>query len=594
MARKKNKSTDGAAAKPFARTAEALGVPLFNAHFKRHFNTKISIEGISLPGNNNLAVTLTSDAFPQITLSFQPACQTDKYFMRTEHLAVSKIEDEHERIFPVYDYFIKYLCKRLENVTYDRLLELVRDEEFHFSDSASVFRTGDMERPFYGWSGQWRSFLCRRALVRNLDSTIQIVNPKIHVGIAEAECHYATLPMSPNLSHFYNYPCVQRKLSEAVCRDKVYEVELSEADIIMGTRGKLEHMLDGALRDTCGMDMVTINSTCVSYVIGEDYEDIGAAAQRECGLPVFYSSSAINNEIEILARMVRRYLDEGGGGKVKPDPHSINLFGFQNTRDVEECLAPLRKLGIRENIRFYPVIDFNELKKIARAPVNVVFPSNYYIDLYSALFSGERQRVLSPDAPYGPRLTRAWIEQIAAETKTNKNAAKLIAAMFLEIEPEWTALRGRAARHKLGFVLDHFDFTTLLNPKSYWAMQPFSLMEEMGFGMEILFYKEKGFDAEFVRSRLHGVLEHPDKLSVRTFKTPDDLERLLGKSQCSAFFSDYSFDPRLTSSGKSQFSLRDFEMGMHGAVRTLDRLIRICELPFYKEYSAYLSGRPLG
>lgn len=592
MPRKNSRDTAGALTgrKPFAHTAEALGVPLFNEHFKRHFHTEITVSEVAMPGGNNLTIALTCNAFPQITISIQPIYQADKYFLCTDKLAISIMGDLRERIPPIYEYFIRYLCKRLEGVSYDHLLEVVREEEFRFSDSAYLFRTSDLERPFYGWSEQWRSFLCRRALVRNLDSTIQIVNPKIHVGIAEAECHYATLPMSPNLAHFYNYPCVKRKFAETICRDRGYEIELTESDIIMGTRRKLEQMLDRAMQDTDGMDMITINSTCVSFVIGEDYEDIGKAAQRECGLPVFYSSSAINNEMDIFAQMVRRYMKGGNRrpGKSNPSPSAVNFFGFPNTCDVEECLALLQELGVSVNIRFYPVIDFNDLKKIGRASVNVIFPSAYYIGLYSAIFPEATHDVLTPNAPYGLRLTRDWLARISAATGTGKEFDMIWNNTLKEIEDKWTDLRRRAAQCRIGFVLDHFDFTTLLNPKSYWAVEPFSLLEEMGFQMDILFFHGGEHKADFVHRKLQDVLERPERVRVRTFRTPGELDRLLNCVPCQAVFSDYFFDHRLTAAGKAQFSLRDFEMGARGAVRTIERLVRICELPFYRDYSPYL------
>ena len=68
--------------------------------------------------------------------------------------------------------------------------------------------------------------------------------------------------------------------------------------------------------------------------------------------------------------------------------------------------------------------------------------------------------------------------------------------------------------------------------------------------------------------------------------------RLLADGPFQAVYSDHHFDRRLSSAGKAQFSLQEFEKGLAGAVRTGQRLLRICRLPFYRRYARYLPAEP--
>jgi hypothetical protein len=44
----------------------------------------------------------------------------------------------------------------------------------------------------------------------------------------------------------------------------------------------------------------------------------------------------------------------------------------------------------------------------------------------------------------------------------------------------------------------------------------------------------------------------------------------------------------VTSSGKIPFNIKMFKMGLGGAVETLEQLLALCRVPFYREYKDYL------
>ena len=100
---------------------------------------------------------------------------------------------------------------------------------------------------------------------------------------------------------------------------------------------------------------------------------------------------------------------------------------------------------------------------------------------------------------------------------------------------------------------------------------------EMGFCIDLLYYD------------IHGQAPKlPDGLrqaQVRVFRAPWELAKALEEGSFAAAYSDVCFDWRLSRAGKARFSSRDFEMGLCGARRTLERLLSRCRLPFYRRYA---------
>ena len=76
--------------------------------------------------------------------------------------------------------------------------------------------------------------------------------------------------------------------------------------------------------------------------------------------------------------------------------------------------------------------------------------------------------------------------------------------------------------------------------------------------------------------------------SVRAFDSFAFLRQRLLEGPARAFLSYHFFDWRLSEAGKASFSIQHFELGVPGAVRTLERLVGVCRAPFFSRYGRYL------
>jgi hypothetical protein len=124
----------------------------------------------------------------------------------------------------------------------------------------------------------------------------------------------------------------------------------------------------------------------------------------------------------------------------------------------------------------------------------------------------------------------------------------------------------------LAFVVDANHVSRLADPALTWAIPVLKLLREMGFGVEVLCYGQAQKQAARFTS----------------FSTPEELASLLSEGSFQAVYSEYAYDSRLARAGKAQFSLEEFEMGLGGAARTVQKLTGLCRWPFQRRYAKYM------
>ena len=91
-----------------------------------------------------------------------------------------------------------------------------------------------------------------------------------------------------------------------------------------------------------------------------------------------------------------------------------------------------------------------------------------------------------------------------------------------------------------------------------------------------------------LRNVIKELFAEPGRHTIRAFDSFAFLRHRLAESEAAAFLSYQFFDWRLTEAGKAMFSIQHLEMGVPGAVRSLERLLQVCETSFYRRYSKHL------
>jgi hypothetical protein len=160
-------------------------------------------------------------------------------------------------------------------------------------------------------------------------------------------------------------------------------------------------------------------------------------------------------------------------------------------------------------------------------------------------------------------------------------------------QPVWNKLVKEAKKYRLGFVADALQMELLMKPEIFTVIPLLRVVEEMGFGIDLLIYDDSEGSSGVNFPGIRNILRYPEALRIRKFDSVESLHALLRDDSTHAVFSNVFFDKRLTRNGTGQFSFSTFEMGLQGAVRTMERLVTICRLPFYRKYAKYLVSNPL-
>jgi hypothetical protein len=141
-------------------------------------------------------------------------------------------------------------------------------------------------------------------------------------------------------------------------------------------------------------------------------------------------------------------------------------------------------------------------------------------------------------------------------------------------------------------VLGADEVHRLCDPAATWGVPLIPMLEEMGFGIDVLLKVANRKSAVVAATKVNAVFADPARHTIKAFKDRERMERLLTDGPSAAVFSEHMFDHRLSAVGKSQFCLQEFEKGVGGAVRTIERLLAICRVPLFRRYRKYFQRPP--
>jgi len=153
---------------------------------------------------------------------------------------------------------------------------------------------------------------------------------------------------------------------------------------------------------------------------------------------------------------------------------------------------------------------------------------------------------------------------------------------------KWERMREEARGHRLAFVVGDDQIRQIADPATTWGVPLLPLLEEFGFSLDFMIYASDAKGGRAAAAELQKGLDEPSRHRHRLFQTPSQLKMLLDSGPFSAVYTEHFFDFRLSRSGKAQFSLNVLERGFGGAVRSLERMLEICDFPLYRRYGRYM------
>lgn len=377
--------------------------------------------------------------------------------------------------------------------------------------------------------------------------------------------------------------------------DGMVTTELTEHDVIMGNPKRVRDVLDHVLATGKGQDKITFfSNTCVPMVTGEDVESVVRQYARRSESPLVYLTVTPVSMFNVFKDLLetRRLAVEAEAPP--PDPAAVNLVGFADDSASEDLRVLLDAAGIRINTHLIPNFSAERIRALPGAPVSVFYPNQVWENHYQHLTGETRIRCITPEAPYGWEGTHRWLLAVAEALGRAGQAEAAWQAVSARHADAWRRACDLAANHRVALVIRAEETDLLTDPSRTWGVPLLRVLEEAGFGVDVFIKAGERERARVAAAAVQGVFREPGRHVLQAFNSFDMMRRRLRESRADAVLSYHFFDWRVTEAGKSRFSLQVFEMGLAGAVRTVERIAGICRTPFYRRYRDWLARTPDG
>ncbi|MEW6203179.1 MAG: nitrogenase component 1 [bacterium] len=538
-------------------------------------------------------VTINISAAPPLTLWIMPFNESHCHF-KTKQLNINL---EEERLSSRSKDFLEELQKNLKDVRIEDMERIfIPDEKLMQktttdSDGAEIARIKLTDFGAWRLSSRWRQFFFEEDIEGDIifDDGYAMSGKCCVIQHTDFECAYVRPPSFIKFADFYNTFWGSAVVSPHSLNYKV--TILREIDVIMGGGKKLEKVLDIVAADK-NIELLNIVTSCVPMLIGDDVEAATDRFRELTCIPVITTDMTTKDALHLLAKVLVQIIQKNPA-PLQQKSYTYNLAGFTDRRDCREMIDMLADAGMELNECFFPTVAPERLKNYAAAAVQVFLPVSVHEPIYSAL---EKLpiKAIRPGAPHGIAGTFEWMRTIAAALGREEEFVNSWERHLRAQQPAWNKLLKEAKKYRLGFVVDTSQMELLVKPEIFTIIPLLRSVEEMGFGIDIMYYDTSEASHEVNFYELQNILKHPETLRIRKFNSIKSLHTLLRDDSTNAVFTKFFFDKRLTRNGTCQFSFSTFEMGLQGALRTLERLVTYCRLPFYRKYAKYLASNPSG
>jgi hypothetical protein len=373
--------------------------------------------------------------------------------------------------------------------------------------------------------------------------------------------------------------------------DGMVTTELTEQDVIMGNPKRVRDVLDHVMAtgDRQSEKITFFSNTCVPMVTGEDVESVVKQYARTSESPLVYLTVTPISMFNVFKDLLqtRRLAAEAAAGP--PDPASVNLVGFADDSVSEDLRVLLAAAGIRVNTHLIPDFSAERIRALAGAPVNVMYPNRVWANHYQHLTGETRIRCITPGAPFGWEGTRQWLLEVADVLGRRAEAEVAWETVSAPHREAWQRACAAAAGHRVALVLRAEETELLTDPSNTWGIPLLRVLEEAGFGIDVFVKAGERKKARDTAEAVQALFRDPSRHVLQAFNTFDLMRKRLRESSAEAVLSYHFFDWRVSEAGKNRFSLQVFEMGLTGAVRSVERLAGICRTPFYRRYRDWLA-----
>ncbi|HUU00742.1 MAG TPA: nitrogenase component 1 [Myxococcota bacterium] len=516
-----------------------------------------------------------------------PPFDEDKLILKNSVIALYLVEDSRpaewrDKVMHQVERFVGFLLSRAVHPGM-RLAQSVQAGGSAQGGGSAPISTSRWGNPL-----QWHQFFSDFEIERSSICSMRFVDPITWITHGEAECRLVEPEVSPRPVTYTNLPWEEDRQQGNRGSMSLF-TNLGEREAVMGGTDKLQQALERAACNTEAC-FVCMNNTCLPKIIGDDVASAMRRFARTSPIPVLNLNTDLNSPDSSFKDLVRQAKEALGESLPTGERKGLNLVGFPPNRGRRELIAELGEMEIETNAALLPDIGIKLLARYMRGKHAVVYPHASWVEIVESQLTDLDVPFEIMPAPYGFRRSVDWLESVGNLMQCKEQFERFRRERLDEQRRQWEKLTQLACDFRLAFVVDSSSLRRLFEPRPMYGFEILSLLEEMGFGVDVLVLAVDNLVQPDLEEFLPA-LEHPERHTFKTFSSPEQLADMLTEGSFQAVYSEVFFDSRLTRAGKAQFNLAMLEMGLQGALRGLRRLLAVCRLPFYRRYRRFLGGK---
>lgn len=484
------------------------------------------------------------------------------------------------------------------------------------------------ERPPFSIIQDWGNhlhkmrFIVHEWIFRNLDQSLEFNLGEIKIQHSERECLWISPEIaSEKIFKFFNFPkehynhkydklfyLTKEEKELYIWRKKITQIleftDLNEDDIIMWKwTEKLEDTINNSLNAITknNIKMLSFNCCCVPRIVGDDVYSVLDRAKKKTEIPFIIQGQLEKTPFEQKVILLESYLSKINTEKIQVKKNSISLFWYHENKYLKLLNDLLIKKWVKINSIFIPTIDVRLLPLMFQSELFVFSPNKFSEEIFEYPFKAMWIKYISPVFPYWKENTKKWFEiilnQLWLKYEISKNEKNIIS----DYEDKIKYVKEKKYRVWIVCVWKK-EVLKFINPDYMNNVDIISFLEEMWFWIDFYIYNNfsdyievnneekytrEDWDINSITKIIEDKIINKKDLKINFFSEEKEMYALLNKQKPDALYSDIYYDDRISNLWINQFNVRNFYLWYFGALDTINEIIKLIELSYFKNYYKY-------
>ncbi len=383
------------------------------------------------------------------------------------------------------------------------------------------------------------------------------------------ECQQVRQPLSDRFGHGAN-PFSPARRFWSWFASETYFTDTDDQAAVFGGEDRLGRLLERLCARHPERE-VRVLVGCDAEMVGDDVPRVCQMARQQ-GHAVECFNPPLPRFTDALDRNWWRVFLAARDRHVPRDPRAVNLAGYQwpGHPSLVEVETLLRDVGVRVATRMLPGQSPDIASSVGTAAITLVSPWHPVQDVLAGPLREEGLPIESLPLPYGVEGTRRWLDAVRTLLGMPAVDNTHFERVVREAAPDIEDLRRRASGLRVALVADWGTVPEMVSPAFFYGLDPVLLLLDLGFRVVLV-----------GRAASQAVPQTTHLLSVGgggveahdVDPSAGDIIRRVRDLAPDLVYCDRPDPEAVLETGAVPFEIRDLEIGVRGARRTLRRLL---------------------